>query len=100
MSDADLLDVWTLVSDACRCGGRWCRTLAVAVFVCLSELMGDKYWLVCTGLVACVQYCASELLAALVAVLGVNSWCGSWVAVVTVMVANGCSYWLSFGRYK
>ena len=35
--------------------------------------------------------CVSELSVAVVAVLAMKSWCSSWVAAVTVMVANGGS---------
>ena len=43
------------------------------------------------GLLASVQYSVLELSVAVIAVLAVNSWCSSWVAAVTVMVANGGS---------
>ena len=42
-----------------------------------------------------VQYGVLELTESIVAVL-----VGVAAVVAAVSVANGCSYWLSFGRYK
>ena len=77
-----------LLSDADAACCRRYRTLPVLA-CCRTRTLLDAEQCFVAGV--------SVLLVSVVDVLAVNSWCRSWVAAVTVTVANGCSYWLPLG---